>query len=69
MEYVGIDVAKDKLDSLWLRDRKSEKLRQKYIVIRHLSIAYSVSGYAITLLRLPMTFRSSWKRLEFTMKQ
>jgi transposase len=29
MEYVGIDVAKDKLDSLWLRDRKSEKVKTK----------------------------------------
>jgi transposase len=29
MEYVGIDVAKDKLDSLWLRDRKTEKVKTK----------------------------------------
>jgi hypothetical protein len=41
MEYVGIDIAKDKLDSLWLGDRKSKKIKtKKYIVIRHLSIAY-----------------------------
>jgi hypothetical protein len=69
MEYVGIDIPKDKLDSLWLRDRKSEKIKtKKYIVIRHLSIAYSVSDYAITLVRPPMTFRSSWNQLEFSMK-
>jgi hypothetical protein len=29
MEYVGVDVAKDKLGSLWLQDRKSEKLKTK----------------------------------------